>query len=345
MITTITSGGHYERAVQFYFCSGSFATARWTRRLDPGRERSSVTATQACLELGGDPGGDGQALAQDGQKRRWWTRLALAGGIVCALGGLGGCQAARFAADGALRGGERGGAIVSRHRGSTLAAGARSLEHRTGASLLGCSGLAGGNQAGGPQRQESDPIGGQENGADDRGECHLAAADWALAADRSSGEGQDLTRGDHPGAGDGQKQGGQARGVWVEVAGQSHRRGVCVWASSRSGCGRAGHADRSDERLSAGFRRASRPEDEHLRPRGERAENDRGVESAGSNSLKQKQARRRESNEEKREEKRPQKDKRGRIHLSRIMRHALNRASDRKEKKQCDLTKNTRARQ
>src|SRR5918992_2942226 len=46
-------------------------------------------------------------------------------------------------------------------------------------------------------------------------------------------------------------------------------------------------------------------------------------DSAGSNSLKQKQARRRESSEEKREEKRPQKDKRGRIRLSRIMRHTL----------------------
>jgi hypothetical protein len=82
-----------------------------------------------------------------------------------------------------------------------------------------------GDQAGGPQRQESGPISGQENGADDRGECHLAAPDWALAADRSRGEGQELTRGDHPGAGDCQKQGRQARGVWVEGAGQSHRRG------------------------------------------------------------------------------------------------------------------------
>src|SRR5918999_1430015 len=393
MITTITSGGHYERAVQFYFCSGSFATARWTRRLDPGRERSSVTATQACLELGGDPGGDGQALAQDGQKRRWWTRLALAGGLVCALGGLDGCQAARFASggDGVLRhdcagarhrlsergwdyawsgaarlsqpgesererpgsgrGREREGkrALQDGQRVPSVCQDSRAERSTPASTRRAERGVdraqPRGNQAGGPQRQESDPIGGQENGADDRGECHLAAADWALAADRSSGEGQDLTRGDHPGAGDGQKQGGQARGVWVEVAGQSHRRGVCVWASSRSGCGRAGHADRSDERLSAGFWGASRPGDEHLRPRGERAENDRGVESAGSNSLKQKQARRRESNEEKREEKRPQKDKRGRIHLSRIMRHALNRASDRKEKKQCDLTKNTRARQ
>src|SRR5918999_1240698 len=390
MITTITSGGHYERAVQFYFCSGSFATARWTRRLDPGRERSSVTATQACLELGGDPGGDGQALAQDGQKRRWWTRLALAGGLVCALGGLDGCQAARFAADGALRGGERGGAIVSRHRGSTLAAGARSLEHRTGASLLGCSGLAGGqridrgrghapglwsggdgvlrhdcagarhrlsergwdyawsgaarlsqpgesererpgsgrgreregeralqdgqrvpsvcqdpraersppastrcadqgvdraqpggDQAGGPQRRENDPIGGQENGADGRGEGHLAAADHAMASDRSSGEGQGRARRDYHGAGHCQKQGGQTRGVWVEVADQSHRRGVCFGEGSRSGCGRASNADRSDERVSASFRGESSPEDERLRSWRERTENDRGVETAG----------------------------------------------------------------
>lgn len=82
MITAITSGGSHERAVQFYFHSDPFATAQWTSRLDHGRERSSVTATQACLELGGDQGGDGQALAQGRQKHRWWTGLALACGGV-----------------------------------------------------------------------------------------------------------------------------------------------------------------------------------------------------------------------------------------------------------------------
>ena len=136
-------------------------------------------------------------------------------------------------------------------------------------------------QAGGPQRRENDPIGGQENGADGRGECHLAAADHAMASDRSSGEGQGRARRDYHGAGHCQKQGGQTRGVWVEVADQSHRRGVCFGEGSRSGCGRASNADRSDERVSASFRGESSPEDERLRSWRERTENDRGVETAG----------------------------------------------------------------
>jgi hypothetical protein len=111
MIIAITSGGPHERAAQFYFYSDPFATAQWTSRLDHGRERSSVTATQACLELGGDQGGDDQTVAQGGQKHRWWTWLALACGGVCALVGLDERQDARFAADGAPLGGERGGAV------------------------------------------------------------------------------------------------------------------------------------------------------------------------------------------------------------------------------------------
>jgi hypothetical protein len=275
MITTLTCGGHYERAVQFYFCSGSFATARWIRRLDQGRDRSSVTATQACLELGGDQGGDGQTVAQGGQKRRWWTRLAWACGLVCALVGLDECQAARFAADGALLGGEREGQLWARVRDhsnipraqaslgvagwqevndlivgeatrlgfgqveigssdtavqepalgypneagimrgvaqrvyrsrvkekgleaveagkegeSDLQDGQRRpavcQEPRAERSSLASTRRAdrgveraqpGGDQAGGPQRRESNPIGGQEKGADGRAERHLAAAD------------------------------------------------------------------------------------------------------------------------------------------------------------------------
>jgi hypothetical protein len=68
----------------------------------------------------------------------------------------------------------------------------------------------------------------------------------------------------------------------LEVVDQSHRRGVCLWESSRSKSRRAEHADRSREGLQASLRAGSSAGDERLRSWRERAENDRGVATRGS---------------------------------------------------------------
>src|SRR5262249_19340696 len=139
----------------------------------------------------------------------------------------------------------------------------------------------GSDQTSGSQQQESDAIGGVETGADGGGERSLVAADSAMASDRCSGNGQDFARRDYWGASNRQEQSGQASGIRAEMADQSNRRGVCIWARNRSESQRARNADRSDEGLQASLGSKSKAEDECLRSRWERTQDDRGIEEAG----------------------------------------------------------------
>src|SRR5262249_2322642 len=100
------SGEDHERAKGLYAGVCGCARAASQVGLDLCLGRSPFIEVETNAQLGGNPRGDDQTLAQGRQERGWRARAALACGFICAISSLAVGQGLSLAADGRALAGE-----------------------------------------------------------------------------------------------------------------------------------------------------------------------------------------------------------------------------------------------